>query len=395
MNPHRTTRRGFLGTLAALGPCLALDPRLLLRPTRGREEPVLVILRLGGGNDGLNAFPPVDDPLYRRARPTLALGPGECVRASDGLFFHPSLEPLRPLYEDGRLAVVESVGLPQPNRSHFESMDIWHTGRIDPADRGEGWVARALRGTDARGGVSAAAVTAEELPLALVGRDLVAPVVPDLETLAPPPGRLTAELRAVAEAEGKDGSIGALRRTLATALSTAERVERARRDQIAAYPPTALGRRLATVRALLEADIGLRVIYTALDGFDTHSRQAEVHAGLLSEWALALAAFQRDLDRTSLGRRVVTFAFSEFGRRVAENGSRGTDHGAGGPVVLSGPVRGGRHGRPPDLEDLVDGDVRPAVDFRRVLAELLDRVLGRDPVPILGGRHDALGVLEL
>lgn len=391
-----TSRREFLlrsGAVASVAAIPSVFARALAAAGPAEGDRVLVLLRLGGGNDGLNTVVPAEDDRYHRARPSLRIPLDQALPLGDGTFLHPSLPHLKDAFDDGRVAVVQGVGYPSPDRSHFRSTDIWHTARPDVEDRRVGWAARALDG-DASDRLAARtiAVLDGEAPLALAGGTSPSPTIPSLDDARLSRADLGEVARAAAAAPASAPSLRHVRAATRTAVATADRLERAAADARSdAFPATRLGRRLATVNALLRADLGARVFYTALDGFDTHTRQAQNHAQLLRDLDRSVAAWSEDLRRTGDDARVMLVTFSEFGRRVAENASLGTDHGAAAPLfVVSGGLNPGVIGPPPDLDDLDDGDVRHAIDFRSVYATLLERWLGVPSEAGLGGRFPVL-----
>jgi uncharacterized protein (DUF1501 family) len=417
MNP---TRRDFmrlgLGGSALLA-CGATVPTFLARsaaaladgpaPPGGR---VLVVLQLDGGNDGLNTVVPHRDDVYRRLRPRVALPAQGLHRLNDDLGMHPSLAGLNRLQEQRKLAVVQSVGYPNPNRSHFESMAIWHTARLTP-DRGTpGWLSRALDQRAAAGGdVGALHISESLLPQALHGGQRHVPSLASLEQfrrrLGIPEGTGAAEQRAAldrlsGQQRGGDGSLLQFveRSTLITYTSSA-RLEEVMRQGAAAtgYPEFyGLARRLRLVAQLIKAGLQTSIYYTQLGGFDTHANQLNTHGNLLREVGDSLRAFLEDLQRAGQADRVLVLAFSEFGRRLAENASAGTDHGTAAPVFLLGPrVRPGVHGPNPNLSDLDDGDPRHAIDFRRVYASVLDQWLAVRSADVLGERFEHLPLLDV
>ncbi len=408
------TRRAFLGGVLAIPAVRSwLEPFSFLAPlgaSAGADPDgrVLLVVQLSGGNDGLNTVVPVDDDLYHRARPTLRLAKGSGVALSSELMLHPSLGALRDLHGRGELAVVTNVGYPKPDRSHFRSMDIWHTASTaEPGATSSptGWIGRVADSVGLRSGDAAAIhVGATEQPLSLVGERMVVPSILDVENATVEPLRLDAStgsdgslLRRLAEVPRGDALAAAIAASARTAYDASDRL-RSVADSYrpgAVYPASALARKLSTVAQVLEAGFATRIVAVETDGYDTHANQEQAHEALLAELGGALAAFHADLRAHGRGDRVLTVVFSEFGRRVKENASSGTDHGAAGPVLLlGGGVRGGVHGAPPDLAHLDDGDVVMDTDFRRVYATALDVWLGLPSEPILGGRFATLGVLR-
>jgi uncharacterized protein (DUF1501 family) len=373
---------------------------------------ILVVVQLDGGNDGLNTVVPYRDDEYRKRRPKLAIAGAEVKKIDDRVGLHPMLEPFSKLLDDRRLAIVQSVGYPNPNRSHFDSMAIWHTARTTVDKAAAGWLARALdRRTVPDGDAPGMHVhDAFLLPGALVGGRHVVPSIARLDQfrrrLGMPQGasaaaQIDALDRLARQDRGEPGSLLQFveRCSLITYASSA-RLERLQQDRSTAkadYPEFyGLARRLQLVAQLIKAGLTTAIYYTHLDGFDTHSGQLQQHASLMRELGNSLRAFLDDLEKSGESERVVVLVFSEFGRRLGENGSGGTDHGTAAPVFLLGkPVKSGLHGEYPDLTHLEDGEPIHAIDFRRVYAALLDRwlevphreVLGAEfaPMPVLRG----------
>jgi uncharacterized protein (DUF1501 family) len=411
------TRRDFLrlggSTLLACGagvPTFLARSALALDNTPARQRGrVLVVVQLDGGNDGLNTVVPFRNDAYRRHRPRLALPAQQVLRLNDDLGLHPSLEGLRRLHENHQLAVVQSVGYPNPNRSHFESMAIWHTARLDAARDTPGWLARCLdrRFAAAGGDAPALHVSASLLPQAFHGGGRYVPSLASPEQLRRrlglPDGPAAMEQRgALDQVAGRQrGGPGSLlqfvQRTSLVTYASSARLEAVLRRGAAAdgYPDFfGLARRLRLIAQLIKAGLDTPIYYTQLGGFDTHSGQLQTHANLLREVGDSLRAFLDDLGRAGEAERVLVLVFSEFGRRVEENGSAGTDHGTAAPVLLLGrDVRPGIHGPNPNLTDLDDGDPRFAIDFRRVYATVLDRWLGCPSGDVLSGRFEHVPVL--
>ncbi len=341
MEDRRQSRRAFLGQSAVLAAAAALPAG---RARAASPERVLVVVQLAGGNDGLNTLVPLGDDSYYRARPTLAVPARDALRLTDAVGLHPSLGGLQKLWDAGSLAVVQGVGYPQPSRSHFRSLEIWETASASDQHESSGWLGRALE----RGERSRCVRVGARESLALAGRQSAAELLsrPDNQrwigdSVDSPAGQLGADLKRVASAIAGGGAA-------------------------AAY-------------------------HVSLGGFDTHTRQADTHAALLGELGTALAAFQADLRRRGQADRVLTLVCSEFGRRLHENGARGTDHGTANPVLLVGSsVKPGLHGQAPSLTKLVDGDLRHTTDFRSVYATLLRRWLAVDDKAVLGRSFETL-----
>jgi uncharacterized protein (DUF1501 family) len=382
------TRRDFLrtSTLVALAPSV---PAFLANTARAarpeRDGRVLVVIQLDGGNDGINTVVPFADEGYAKYRKVLRLPTQRLFKINRDVGLHPAMGDAAKLVETGRLAIVQGVGYPNPSRSHFKSMAIWHSANVK-LPRGDvvdleskasyGWIGQALdAGTKpADGSPAAVFVGTGALPGALRSRRSVASALtrPEDALLT-----LKADAKAAVAADSGTDLAAFVRRSTLDAYATSERMAQVLRakDSSPRYPPTALASRLQVVARLLKGGVGTRVFYTSQSGYDTHFIQAQQHAELLREFAGALRAFLDDLAAAGLAERVVMLAFSEFGRRVQENGSQGTDHGTAGPVFVAGPgVRAGLVGKTPSLLDLQDGDLKMEVDFRQVYASVLDWV---------------------
>ncbi len=384
--PSFVSRRSFLkGALAF--PAAAALPGLFARAAwaAGAGDEVLVLVRLDGGNDGLNTVIPFADDLYHRARP--GIGVREPMKLDDTIGLHPALGALRGAWDDGALAVVQGVGYPNSSRSHFTGTDIWHTAFTTVPERWSGWAGRALDRMD-EGEVPALQLDPAPLSLALTGERVVVPAVADAESFRV---RGNKELLAALVARPRDSATAEqVRRSGASAYKTAERLEKSLGSgDPAGYPDTDLARRLWQIARLVEGGLPARVYAVRLSGFDTHSRQAAAHAVLLKTLGDALAAFQADLKAKGLDKRVLAMTYSEFGRRVEENRSLGTDHGTAAPLfVMGGRVKGGLKGAHPSLADLDEGDLKHHTDFRQVYATVLDRWLKADARAVLGAAYD-------
>ena len=399
------SRRDFLksSTLVALAPTV---PAFLAQTARAakpqKDSRVLVVIQLDGGNDGINTVVPFKDPGYAKHRKTLRLRPEQLVKVSDTVGLHPSLKEAGALLESGRLAIVQGVSYPNPNRSHFHSMAIWQTARLegrrsdqyDQYDADDlGWLGRALDAGRPRAGEPASVfVGAGRLPRALVGRRAIASSLTDPKDflLAPEAKPAMPGTRAAP----KDGLAWFLRRNAVDAYATADRMAAVfqAKDDGPPYPTTELAGHLRLMARMIKANVGPRVYYARQDGYDTHAAQASAHADLLGELSGALKAFQDDLAAAKVAERVVVMTFSEFGRTVRENGSQGTDHGTAGPMFLAGPgVKAGLVGANPSLLDLdKDGELKVSVDFRRVYAAVLQDWLGLPAKGALGGDFEPL-----
>lgn len=367
------------------------------------NDNILVVLQLSGGNDGLNTVVPVGNDAYRKARPTLALK-DRLLKLDDRFALNPGLTGFHALYQSGQLAIVHGCGYPQPNRSHFQSMAIWHTA--DPKlSVGTGWLGHYLDHLDR--GTTPNALRAvnigPELPQALVNEGPPAPSINSLEDYRVRTDGATSfdaklEAQIIAELQQvRDGSpaLQFLARQATNAIISAEQVQKL----TASYKPDAsyeqgLGQRLRLIAQIIAGNFGTKVFYVEVGGFDTHANQLYSHEQLLRQVGHAVQAFYTDLATKGLDGKVLTMCFSEFGRRVKQNDSNGTDHGAAGPMFLIGrKVKAGSHGTHPSLDELDDGDLRYTTDFRRVYATVLQRWLNADATAVLRNAFEPLPLL--
>lgn len=387
------TRRGFLkaSSLVALAPTV---PAFLARTARATTaEPdarILIVIQLDGGNDGINTVVPFADEGYAKHRRVLRLPKDQLIKVNETVGLHPSLNSFGKLLDAGQLAIVQGVSYPNPNRSHFQSMAIWQSARLDPEEQaGLGWLGRALdQNIHPVGAVSSMFIGAGTLPLALRGRRSIASALERPEDLT-----LTSAVAAnnlVVKRESKSDLAAFVERSMLDAYATAYHLGKlaSAKDSANQYPASKLGNHLQTVARLIKSGFATRIYYTSQSGFDTHSVQLATHRELLSELAAALKAFVDDMAAAKLGERIAVLVFSEFGRTVAENGSAGTDHGTAGPVFLVGPkINPGIVGKCPSLLDLdpEHGDLKTTIDFRQVYAGVLEDWLRLPAEPALGG----------
>ena len=310
---------------------------------------------------------------------------------------HPQLVGFKELYDEGSLAIVQGVGYPQQDRSHFRSMDIWQSASLDAAAPDRGWVGRALDLAATQSGpeAPALAIGLQRLPLALTAANVNVPTIADIESF-----RLNAGdddggdarrdlMQRLAEPNGEHGGeLLFLQRAAASAYRTAERLGEVTREYrpAAEYPGTQLAQQLKLIAQMIRGELGARIFFVSLGGFDTHAQQPGAHQALLGELAAAVRAFYSDLKGHGLHEQVVLASYSEFGRRVKENGSLGTDHGAASQMFVVTPGKGGLVGAHPSLTDLDDGDLKFHTDFRSVYATLLEKWLGFAAEPVLGGK---------
>ena len=428
-DPKAYSRRVFLQQGVTLASTMASVPWFVERSAHGIMHPldsalsslpgvdenrILVVVQLGGGNDGLNTVVPYFDDRYYQARSTIGIGApgkprpgaGEALELDEnaGLGLHPGLTGLKELHDQGKVSIIQGVGYPNPNRSHFASMDIWQTGRRD--GKGTGWIGRYFDNTcngtpDPQGAVA----IGRQAPLALMG-DVQKPVAfenaglfrwtgQDLHAALGEP--YDAIVRAGAlEGVDSDSQQSYLMRTSLDAQVASDRIRKAvAKRTLVNYPGNRLAKQLKMVGAMIRDGLSTRVYYASLGGFDTHGSQLGSHNNLMNQLGGALKAFQDDLAAQGNEDRVLTVVFSEFGRRVAQNGSGGTDHGTAAPMFLVGSrVRPGILGNHPSLGDLDRGDLKFGIDFRSVYAGILGDWMQADSEAILGRKCTPAQILK-
>src|SRR5215510_11034820 len=373
-----------------------------LRGTSVESHPerILVVVELSGGNDGLNTVVPYGDPAYYRARPTIGIKERDVIKAAPGFGFHPSMVGFERLYKDGLLAVAHGCGYDHPSLSHFSSMGFWHTG-VPNGGESLGWLGRLADETLDAKQRNLIVNLGTSQSLAVRSREHSPLVFDD-------PARFRrdgtdAEKQTLAElSQARSSSNSTLEFLASTAHNATESSDFVRRAASAYRTPVdygqggGLGGNLQRVAALIAAEMPTRLYYVTYSGnsFDTHVQQADLHSRLLMYTADAIRGFMDDVKRLGRGDDVAMMIFTEFGRRVEENGSLGTDHGTATPMFVVGHgVRGGFYGRHPSLTDLDDGNMKMTTDFRRVYATMIKEWLGYDDTPaVLKGSFAPLGV---
>lgn len=350
---------------------------------------VLVVVTLYGGNDGLNTVIPASDPAYQKARPDLAYQAHEVLDLGDGLGLNPGMKGLKSLWDSKELAIVRGVGYPVPDHSHFRSMAIWQTASPTTSVP-TGWLGRWL---DATGDDPLRAVSVEPvMPPLLAGARASAASLP-VGGLKMPAGKLNAAFAALGQPQQGESDLPARVATSLTDLQNAAKVlggalhdENSVRGQVNKGKQGPLAQQLGVVAELVEAGVPTRVYSVSMGGFDTHADERGTQQDLLTQLDGALTPFVNRMKTTQRGQQVTVLVYSEFGRRVAANGSDGTDHGTAGPVfVLGSRVNGGFYGAQPSLTDLDNGDLKESTDFRAVYGTLLEGVLGSDAGQVLAG----------
>ena len=418
-DPNAYTRRQFLRSGIALVSTVSTVPVFLSRSSSVLaqsmgalpsnpgvpEDRVLVVVQLSGGNDGLNTVIPFGFDTYYKSRSSLSIKDKDLIKldTDHGIGLHPSLRPIEQMIGDGLAGIVQGVGYPNPIRSHFASMDVWHTGDT-LSHKGEGWVGKAMDTLSEKQDTSLACISlGSDAPLATQGHR-VKPVTFENPALFRWAGRdlhpaISETYDRINEASIKTNPAdptGFILRTAMDAQIASDRVRKAVNQAAGTtFPRTGLARQLKMVASMIRAELPTRVYYVAMGGFDTHANQLGTQARLLKEFSEAMAAFYTELKATGHQGRVNTVAFSEFGRRVKQNASGGTDHGTAGPMFLFGEnVKPGLIGEHPSLSKLDNGDLIHNTDFRSVYASLLDNWMKIDSTAVLGKTYDHAAVLK-
>ena len=428
MNINLQTRREFLRrsiTLASIAwtvpsflhrTVLALD-NPLDQPGKlvSGDDPILVVIQLSGGNDGLNTIVPYTNDIYYSQRSKLAVSANEVLKLNDTLGFHPKLSKLKSLFDNGKMAVIQGVGYPNPNRSHFRSMEIWHTASDADKIEKHGWIGRYFdnhcQGCDPTTAVNIGKLS----PQAFSSKTPFGVSIEDPEmyrwintgaenetaiksaemffkSLNQTPSKSSSPM--MTPNPSAPQSIDYLQRTAMNAQLSSDKIRevvKKYRSNIT-YPDSGIGYSLKLVAQMIAGKLPTRIYYVSQGGYDTHSNQLTDQTRLLGELSEAVSAFYADLEEQRNASRVLSFSFSEFGRRVAENASGGTDHGAAGPMFVFGArIKPGLFGSAPNLADLDHGDLKHTIDFRSVYATVLENWLGVKPTSILGRSFPKIG----
>lgn len=362
----------------------------------------LVIVNLNGGNDGLNCVVPHGNPQYYQLRPSLAISASDVLRIDGNVGLNPKMRSLKAMYDKGMVAIVQGVGYPNADHSHFRSSEIWQTAAPDRYEH-TGWLGRYLDDADlpAKNLFNAVAVS-QVLPEVLVANHTDVPSIANLRQYgmlvdADPMAR-----QAFAQ-DSHDQRLPFSSPYLSHVMEIEDHAQRSSEElprliagykTQASYPATPIGRSLSLAAQIVGSDLGTKVLYVSHGSFDTHVNQTATQNNLLEQFSNAISAFYDDLAAHGNDRRVLTLTFSEFGRRIAENAARGTDHGEASPLFLvGGGVKGGLYGTTPDLSDTNMGNLRYTTDFRSVYATVLERWLGRPSKAVLNGSFAPIGVL--
>ena len=382
-------RRDFL-KLSALAPFAGV-PRLVRAAIDPSVRRLLVLVELKGGNDGLNTVIPFADPRYAELRPRLAIPREQAIHLTESVALHPSLAPLRPAWDAGELAIVQGVGYPAPNLSHFRSIEIWDTASRSDEYLDEGWLARAFERSPRPAAYAAEGVVVGAGGMGpLAGRKVRAIALAD-------PGQFVrnARLAHADAARTRNASLSHILHVENEIAVSAERLRGPAPDFQAAFPAGPFGAATRAAAELAANPAGIAVVRLSLGSFDTHANQLAVQANLLRQLGEGLASLRTALSEAGLWKSTVVATYAEFGRRARENESGGTDHGtASAHFVLGGAVRGGLHGAAPSLEHLdADGNLVHTVDFRSYYATFLERWWNIDAGGVLGGRFPTLDLV--
>ena len=366
-----------------------------------KKDPVIVVLQLTGGNDYLNTVIPYNDPHYRDNRPAVGVAEDRILKINDNVGFHPEMAPMQRLYDQGKVAIINGVGYANSPRSHFRSMDIWHTCEPDKLGT-EGWLGRVTKDLDPnKENVVTTVSFGPSLPRALALPGVPVACVDDLDTFGMLPTISETEQRTkildrftrlYSPTIGSGFVMDYLGQTGLDSLKAADilKVAPGKYNSTVEYPDTPLARKLRGIAQVHMADLGTRILYCDHGSFDSHSNQVGMHDKLWHDVYTAVESFFDDLRENNAGENVIMLLFSEFGRRVHDNGS-GTDHGAAGAAFVIGEgVKGGEYGEYPstNTEDLEQGDLVPNTDFRSVYTTIAENWMGLDANPLVGGTFE-------
>jgi uncharacterized protein (DUF1501 family) len=407
-------RRAFVSTSLGVAVLGGVMPLGLMRAASAQTAPlaatsidpdnVLVVIQLAGGNDGLNTVIPYTDDAYHRARPVIGLDPKTVLRVDDRIAFNPALAGLNELYQEGHVALIQGVGYPNPNRSHFEATEIWETASPDRPQQ-YGWLGRYLDRRYPTGTKPASAFESvalgDTLPAAFVSAHVDVPAIGALGAFSYNTGRdLASKQSARALYDGAKGGGSPYLSLIADTARQAYHGGDTLRAEIASYTPAVtyptdgFSQQLKLAAQLIGSHTGTRIIFVSLGSFDTHAGQRAQQDRLLGYLGNGLKAFYADLAAHGNAKRVLAMTFSEFGRRVTQNASNGTDHGTAMPLfVVGGAVHGGVYGDHPSLTDLDNGDLKFHTDFRAVYATVLESWLGHNPADIIAGTYPTLPIV--
>jgi uncharacterized protein (DUF1501 family) len=412
-----TSRRDFLlSGLGLMGAAVYGNELFGLLAQQAQAAPravgaskILIIIQMSGGNDGLNTVIPFADPAYLKIRPTIGIKPDVVLKLDDKVALNPNMTPFQDLYKAGKLAVVQGVGYPNPNRSHFRSIEIWQTAEPKKV-KDTGWIGRYLdlanSGKAQLDNIFPAINVDPILPKTLSAQKVVVPSISDVKNFT-----FKADPRYEADRTAQLSTFNSIYQKYSLNRPYIEELRRVGLDTTQAsdsiakmvatykdgakYPNSGFGRGMQFIAQLIIGGVNCSIYNISIGGFDTHTNEQRAHEGLFRTLTEGVKALQTDLENHGLDKDVCMMTFSEFGRRVGENGGRGTDHGAAAPMFIIGSnVKGGVIGDQPSLTDLDDGDLKYKIDFRNVYASVLDRWLGADSKAVLGDKYDMLDLFS-
>ncbi|MBX9724164.1 MAG: DUF1501 domain-containing protein [Candidatus Obscuribacterales bacterium] len=411
------SRRKFLVSgMGAFGAMLAAPQLLNLLAQQAQAAPrtvgsskILILIQLSGGNDGLNTVIPYTDPAYLKLRPAVGIKPEAVIKLNDKVALNPGMDPFADLFKAGKLAIVQGVGYPNPNRSHFRSIEIWQTAEPKKI-KDTGWIGRYLdlanSGKSQLDNIFPAINVDPILPKTLSAEKIVVPSINDVKSFT-----FKADPRYEADRKAQLSTfnsiyqkysldrpyVNELRRVGLDTTEASDYITKLVADYKdgAKYPTNAFGKGLQFISQLIVGGVNCGVYTISMGGYDTHTNQQNSQLNLFKTLTSGIQALQNDLENHGVDKDVVIMTFSEFGRRTAENGGRGTDHGAAAPLFIIGSqVKGGIIGEQPSLTDLDDGDLKYKIDFRNVYASVLDKWMGADSKQILGDKFDMLDLFQ-
>jgi uncharacterized protein (DUF1501 family) len=406
------TRRDFFKNAAVYSALGTVAPQFLTHTVEAAAQQaiagfdndrVLVVVQLAGGNDGLNMLVPHTDDAYHRARPNISLKKDRLIRINDDLAFNHKFSGMKNLYDNGQLSMIQGIGYPNPDRSHFRSMEIWHTASDSDKYESTGWIGRYFDHECSGSARPQVGVSiAKEHPQAFASDKGFGVSFEDPKNFGwrEGSGHDTAKSFASLNAatSDSDSNIDFLRHVTSNAIMSSKEVNKAAEmagQEMNARGRTPLNRTLSNIAALIKNELSTRIYYVSAGGFDTHANQTGQHDNLLDQVSQGLSGFQDRLQKDGTSKRVTTMVFSEFGRRVSENKSGGTDHGTAAPMILIGDnVKPGLHGKTPSLNDLDKGDLKFTTDFRGAYSAVLENWFGVDSVPIIGKKFAPLDIIS-
>jgi uncharacterized protein (DUF1501 family) len=359
-----------------------------------RSGKILIVLQLSGGNDGLNTIIPYGNDIYYQQRPVLGIPTADVLKLNDDQGLHPSLAPLRELYNQGELSIINSVGYPDPNRSHFRSMDIWQTGSPAKEAWSTGWIGRHLDTMQGQPTYHALEVD-DGLSLAMKGEHHTGFAMSNASRLQQAVNNR--RFQSLPTSHATDGNLHYLYKTLTETTDAAAylyKQSRVHKSRVS-FPRNAFGRDLQQISELITADTATNIYYASLGGFDTHAGQKGRQSRLLTQYAEGVSALVKDLKQNDLFDDVLIMTFSEFGRRLAQNGSGGTDHGTANNLMMIGGKlkKNGFYNPSPNLSKLENEDLIHEVDFRNCYADVIDNWLEGDSRKVLHGEFSGLGIV--